>query len=166
MDNCCDSPNTGDHREMTLTEIMTPDMANFGGNVHGGAILKLMDRVAYACASRYSGFYTVTLSVDYVLFKQPIKVGELVTFYASVNHVGHTSMEVGIRVVSEEISTGIKRHTNTSYFTMVAMDDNHKPCRVKALSMRDDNDTRRSHNAELRKKLRKDYQEKHLQGKK
>ncbi|MDF1797234.1 MAG: acyl-CoA thioesterase [Coxiellaceae bacterium] len=165
MDHCCDTPNTGDHREVTMTEIMTPDMANFGGNVHGGAILQLMDRVAYACASRYSGFYTVTLSVDYVLFKQAIRVGELVTFYASVNHVGKTSMEVGIRVVSEEISSGIKRHTNTSYFTMVAMDEKHKPCKVKPLKLRNDNDTRRSKNAELRKSLRKDYQDKHLQGK-
>lgn len=154
-----------DPREITMTEIMTPDMANFGGNVHGGAILKLMDRVAYACATRYSGHYCVTLSVDYVLFKKPVKVGELVTFYACVNYVGHTSMEVGIRVEAENIQTGKRRHTNTSYFTMIAVDDDHKPTDVEALTVRCDNDQRRIDNAVLRKKLRVDYAEKHNQGK-
>lgn len=155
-----------DPRELTMTEIMTPNMANFGGNVHGGAILQLMDRVAYACASRYSGFYCVTLSVDYVLFKRAIKVGELVTFYACVNHVGQTSMEVGIRVESENVNTRERRHTNTSYFTMVAMNENHQPTRVQPLTMRCDNDKRRNHNAVLRKQLRQDYLNKHDQGKK
>ncbi len=155
-----------DPREITMTEIMTPNMANFGGNVHGGAILQLMDRVAYACASRYSGHYCVTLSVDYVLFKRPVKVGELLTFYACVNHVGRTSMEVGIRVESENISTHERRHTNTSYFTMVAMDEDHKPTHVNTLSMRCENDERRHHNAILRKQLRRDYLNKHDQGKK
>ena len=78
--------------ELTMSILMTPDMANFSGNVHGGAILKLLDQVAYACASRYSGSYVVTLSVDKVTFKEPIYVGELVTFWATVNHVGRTSM--------------------------------------------------------------------------
>ncbi|WP_223240038.1 acyl-CoA thioesterase, partial [Acinetobacter baumannii] len=87
---------TDDQSELTMSVLMTPDMANFSGNVHGGTILKLLDQVAYACASRYSGSYVVTLSVDKVNFKEPIYVGELVTFLASVNHVGRTSMEVGI----------------------------------------------------------------------
>ena len=84
--------------ELKMSVLMTPDMANFNGNVHGGDLLKLLDQVAYACASRYSGQYCVTLSVDKVTFKEPIHVGELVTFLASVNLVGRTSMEVGIRV--------------------------------------------------------------------
>jgi len=79
-----------DKRELTMSVLMMPDTANFSGNVHGGVLLKLLDEVAYACASRYAGCYVVTLSVDQVLFKQPIHVGEMVTFYASVNHVGHT----------------------------------------------------------------------------
>ena len=79
-------------RELHMSVLMTPDMANFSGNVHGGDILKLLDQVAYACASRYAGCYVVTLSVDQVLFKEPIRVGELVTFLASVNYVGKTSM--------------------------------------------------------------------------
>ena len=79
--------------QLAMTVLMTPDMANFSGKVHGGSILKLLDQVAYACASRY----VVTLSVDQVVFRQPIQVGELVTFMASVNHTGTSSMEMASR---------------------------------------------------------------------
>ncbi len=79
--------------------------------------------MAYACASRYGGHYAVTLSVDQVIFREPIHVGELVTFAASVNYTGRTSMEVGIRVTAEDIQTRKVRHTNSCYFTMVAMKD-------------------------------------------
>src|SRR4029453_7574896 len=89
--------------QLTMTVLMTPDTANFAGNVHGGTILKLLDQAAYACASRYAGRYVVTLSVDQVMFRQPVHVGELVTFMASVNHTGTSSMEVGIKVVAENI---------------------------------------------------------------
>ena len=75
--------------QLTMTVLMTPDMANFSGNVHGGTILKFLDQVAYACASRYAGRYVVTLSVDQVMFREPIYVGELVTFLAAVNHTGN-----------------------------------------------------------------------------
>ena len=98
-----------------MTVLMSPDMANFSGNVHGGAILKLLDQVAYSCASRYSGCYTVTLSVDQVMFLQPIHVGELVTFLASVNYTGSSSMEVGIKVVAEEIRSQVVRHVNSCF---------------------------------------------------
>ena len=110
------------NHELTMTVLMTPDMANFSGKVHGGALLNLLDRVAFSCASRYSGRYAVTLSVDQVTFKQPIEVGELVTFRASVNHTGRTSMEIGIRVEAENIRSGTRRHTNSCYFTMIAVD--------------------------------------------
>lgn len=113
--------------ELTMSVLMTPDTANFSGNVHGGVILKLLDQVAYACASRFSGGYVVTLSVDQVLFKEPIFVGELVQFLATVNYVGRTSMEVGIRVEAQNIQKRTVRHTNSCYFTMVAVDDNGKP---------------------------------------
>jgi len=97
-------------RELCMTVLMTPDMANFAGNVHGGAILRLLDQVAYACASRYAGCYVVTLSVDQVTFREPIHVGELVSFLAMVNYVGTSSMEVGIKVVAENIQTQTVRH--------------------------------------------------------
>ncbi len=116
-----------DRKSLYMTVLMTPDMANFSGNVHGGTLLKLLDQVAYSCASRYAGTYVVTLSVDRVLFRDAIKVGELVAFSASVNHTGRTSMEVGIRVDTENIQDGTRRHTNSCYFTMVAVDQQGRP---------------------------------------
>ena len=110
--------------QLSMTVLMTPDTANFSGKVHGGTILKLLDQAAYACASRYAGRYVVTLSVDQVMFRQPIQVGELVTFMASVNHTGTSSMEIGIKVVTEEIRTKVLRHVNSCFFTMIAVDDN------------------------------------------
>jgi acyl-CoA hydrolase len=102
-----------------MTVLMTPDTANFAGNVHGGHLLKLLDQVAYACASRYAGRYVVTLSVDQVTFREPIFVGELVSFLASVNHTGTSSMEVGVKVLAQEIRTQAVRHVNSCFFTMV-----------------------------------------------
>ncbi|MCP1315848.1 MULTISPECIES: acyl-CoA thioesterase [unclassified Halomonas] len=142
-------------RELSMTVLMTPDMANFSGKVHGGAILKKLDEVAYACASRYSGHYVVTLSVDQVLFKQPIMVGELVTFLASVNHVGRSSMEIGIKVVAEDIREKLIRHTNSCYLTMVAVDREGKPARVPPLTLETPLAKLRFEKAALRKKLRK-----------
>src|SRR5205823_6339481 len=106
-------------RHLTMTILMTPDLVNFSGKVHGGAILKFLDQVAYACASRYCGHYVVTLSVDQVFFRQPIHVGELVTFFAAVNFTGRTSMEVGIKVIAEDTRNRAQRHAMSSFFTMV-----------------------------------------------
>ena len=119
--------------QLTMTVLMTPDMANFSGNVHGGTLLKYMDEVAYACASRYAGRYVVTLSVDQVIFREPVHVGEMVTFLASVNYCGRTSMEVGIKVITENIRERSVRHTNSSFFTMVAMDEQGRPAVVPEL---------------------------------
>src|SRR5205807_638438 len=129
--------------ELTMTVLMTPDMANFAGNVHGGTILKLLDQVAYACASRYAGRYVVTLSVDQVTFREPIHVGELVTFMASVNYTGTTSMEVGIKVMTENIQTQSMRRANSCFFTMVAVDENRLPVAVPPLVLVTDNQRRR-----------------------
>lgn len=139
--------------ELQMSILMTPDMANFSGNVHGGDLLKLLDQVAYACASRYSGYYCVTLSVDKVTFKEPIYVGELVTFLASVNWVGRTSMEVGIRVEAQNIRDRTVRHTNSCYFTMVAV-ENGKPVVVPPLVLDSDIKRCRFAAAEKRKQLR------------
>jgi acyl-CoA hydrolase len=137
--------------ELTMTVLMTPDMANFSGNVHGGTILKFLDSVAYACASRYSGSYVVTLSVDQVMFRQPIHVGELVTFLASINYTGTSSMEVGIRVVTENIQQRTVRHANSCYFTMVAVDIDRKPVPVPKLEPVTPEQIVRFKQAELRK---------------
>ncbi|MBZ9539340.1 acyl-CoA thioesterase [Modicisalibacter tunisiensis] len=141
--------------ELTMTVLMTPDMANFSGKVHGGAILKKLDEVAYACASRYSGSYVVTLSVDQVLFKQPIHVGELVTFLAMVNHVGRSSMEIGIKVIAESIQEKVIRHTNSCYLTMVAVDKQGQPVEVPPLRLDTALQKRRFEKATLRREMRK-----------
>lgn len=139
-----------------MTVLMTPDMANFAGNVHGGHLLKLLDQVAYACASRYAARYVVTLSVDQVLFRQPIHVGELVSFLACVNHTGRSSMEVGIKVLAEDIRTQQRRHVNSCYFTMVAVDEAGRPADVPALVPANPVQQRRFQQAALRKRSRLD----------
>ena len=143
-----------DRTEMSMSVLMTHDMANFSGNVHGGTILKLLDQVAYACASGYSGTYVVTLSVDKVLFKEPIQVGEMVTFLASVNYVGRSSMEIGIRVEAQNIRQRTIRHTNTSYFTMIAVDQQGSPTTIKPLQIEDSVKRCRYDAALIRKKVR------------
>ncbi|WP_060929990.1 acyl-CoA thioesterase [Granulicoccus phenolivorans] len=144
-------------QRLRMAVLMTPGMANFSGNVHGGAILKLLDEVAYACASRYGGHYAVTLSVDQVIFREPIHVGELVTFAASVNYTGRTSMEVGIRVTAEDIQTRKVRHTNSCYFTMVAMKDG-RPIPVPPWEPKTPKEIQRWHTAKARKQLRIEMQ--------
>lgn len=140
--------------QLTMTVLMTPDMANFSGKVHGGAVLRLLDQVAYACASRYAARYVVTLSVDQVMFRQPIMVGELVTFLASVNYTGKSSMEVGIKVVAENIRTQEIRHANSCFFTMVAVDDDGKPVAVPQLRPFSPKEKKRFEAAAARKALR------------
>ena len=110
--------------QITITELMLPSHSNFSGKIHGGHILNLMDQIAFACASKHSRHYCVTASVNKVDFLNPIDVGELVTLKASINYTGRTSMVVGVRVESENIQTGNVKHCNSSYFTMVAKDDN------------------------------------------
>ena len=139
-----------------MTVLMTPDMANFAGNVHGGTLLKFLDQVAYACASRYAGRYVVTLSVDQVMFLEPIYVGELVTFLAAINHTGTSSMEVGIKVEAENIRSRSKRHVNSCFFTMVAVDDARRPAAVPPLQPAPGDEARRFAEAALRKQLRRE----------
>lgn len=140
--------------QLTMTVLMTPDTANFAGNVHGGTILKLLDQVAYACASRYAGRYVVTLSVDQVMFRRPVHVGELVTFLAAVNHTGTSSMEVGIKVVAQEIRSQKVRHVNSCFFTMVAVDDDRNPVAVPPLRPFTADEKRRHAAAIVRKEMR------------
>ncbi|WP_180125418.1 acyl-CoA thioesterase [Rhodoferax sp. BLA1] len=144
--------------QLSMTVLMTPDTANFSGNVHGGNILKLLDQVAYACASRYAGRYVVTLSVDQVMFRQPIHVGELVTFLSSVNHTGSSSMEVGIKVIAENIQNRSVRHVNSCFFTMVAVDDERKPVAVPPLEPQTPDEIRRHAAALVRKDMRREME--------
>jgi acyl-CoA hydrolase len=144
-----------------MTVLMTPDTVNFSGKVHGGAVLKLLDEVAYACASRYSGHYVVTLSVDQVFFRQPILVGELLNFLAEVNYTGRTSMEIGIKVVAEDTRQRTQRHVMSSFFTMVAVDGEGSPIPVPTLTPRTEDEIRRFAAAQDRKRLRAEFEAVH-----
>lgn len=146
---------------ISISELMLPSSANFSGKIHGGYILSLMDQIAFACASKHSGAYCVTASVDTVDFLNPIEVGELVTMKASINYVGRTSMVVGIRVEAENIQTGTIKHCNSSYFTMVAKDENGKPTPVPGIIVDDDIEVRRFLKAvkriEMKRKRREEF---------
>ena len=122
---------------------MIPSYANFGGKIHGGILLSLMDKVAYASSSKHAGTYCVTVSVDKVEFLVPVEVGELVSLHASVNYVGNSSLIVGIRVEALNVKTGITKHTNSSYFTMVAKGDDNKPMMVPKLILESKEDVKR-----------------------
>ncbi len=142
------------YSQTVLTELMIPSYANFGGKIHGGIILSLMDKVAYACASRHAGAYCVTVSIDTVDFLQPVEVGELVSLRASVNYVGNTSIVVGIRAEAENVKTGQIKHTNTSYFTMVAKGEDDKPTQVPKLILESEVQVRRFMEAMVRKSIK------------
>ena len=129
--------------QISITELMLPSHSNFSGKIHGGHILNLMDQIAFACASKHSRNYCVTASVNKVDFLNPIEVGELVTLKASVNYTGRTSMVIGLRVESENIQTGKVKHCNSSYFTMVAKDENGKNVPVPGLILDTEQSVRR-----------------------
>lgn len=129
--------------QVTITELMLPSHSNFSGKIHGGYILNLMDQIAFACGSKHCGNYCVTASVNKVDFIHPIEVGELVTLKATVNYTGKTSMVVGVRVEAENIRTGHVKHCNSSYFTMVAKDEDGNNATVPGLILNDANTVRR-----------------------
>jgi uncharacterized protein (TIGR00369 family) len=144
---------------ISISELMLPSFANFSGKIHGGYILSLMDQIAFACASKHSGTYCVTASVDTVDFLNPIEVGELVTMKASINYVGKTSMVVGIRVEAQNIQTGNVKHCNSSYFTMVAKNDKGNSIQVPGLIVNDDLEVRRFLKAVKRIEMKRNRQD-------
>ncbi|WP_416886492.1 acyl-CoA thioesterase [Marinospirillum sp.] len=144
--------------QIILKELMVPSYANFGGKVHGGVILSLMDKIAYTCAASHAKSYCVTASVDSVDFMNPVEVGELLTLFASVNYVGHSSMEVGIKVISEDFKQDIVKHTNTSYFTMVAVDEEtRQPTAVPGLILETEQQIQRFVMGKLRRQLKRQH---------
>lgn len=141
----------------TLNELMVPAYANFGGKIHGGMLLSLMDKVAYACASKHASNYCVTVAVENVEFLEPVEVGEMVNMFASVNYVGQSSMVVGIKVIAENFKLGTVKHTNTSYFTMVAKNEDGKPTKVPGLILETKEDVKRFLETIKRKELKTTY---------
>lgn len=132
---------------ITFSQLMLPSHSNFSGKIHGGYLLSLMDQIAFACASKYSGKYCVTASVDRVDFLTPVEVGELLTLNASVNYVGNTSIVVGIRVDSQNVQTGEVRHCNSSYFTMICKEANGEKAEAPKLILRSVLEIRRFYKA-------------------
>lgn len=140
--------------QVTMTNLMAPQDTNLIGSVFGGVILAAVDRIAYVCGSRHAGRPCVTASFDQVDFRSPVEVGEIVTLKASVNSVGRTSMEVGVRVSAETVHGAESRHTNSCYVTMVAVDDDREPVKVPQLKIETPKQLRRHLDAVERKKAR------------
>jgi acyl-CoA hydrolase len=139
---------------VTMTQLMGPQDANLFGSVFGGIVLAAVDKTAYVCASRHAGRACVTVSVDQVDFRAPIRIGEIVTLRASVNSVGRTSLEVGVQVVAESVTAATERHTNSCYVTMVAIDDEGRPMPVPRLRLETPEEWQRHHDAEERRRAR------------
>jgi len=137
-----------------MAQQMNPQDANPAGNVHGGVIMKLIDSVAWAVAVRHARANAVTASIDRLDFHNPVFVGDYVTLRASMNFVGRTSMEVGVRVESENLISGERRHTASAYLTFVALDGNGRPVILPPLILETDEEQRRNREAKTRREMR------------
>ena len=146
-------------KSLSMTVLMTPDLANFSGAVHGGALLRYLDQVAYSCASRYCRAYVVTLFVDQVYFREPVDVGDLVTFKANVNYTGNTTMEIGIRTEAARPTEDEARHVMSCYFTMLAKDDSGQPCPVPPLALESEIERRLFESGRMRREMRREMME-------
>lgn len=140
--------------ETVMSEVMTPQHANAMGNVFGGVVLALVDRAAAVAAIRHARRQCVTVSVDKVNFREPIRVGELVTAMARINYTGRTSMEVGVKVIAENVLTGERRHTNSCYLTFVALDESGDPTEVAPVVPETPDEQRRYERASKRRASR------------
>ncbi|MEE4361908.1 MAG: acyl-CoA thioesterase [Pseudomonadales bacterium] len=146
-------------KSLSMTVLMTPDLANFSGAVHGGALMRLLDQVAYSCAARYCRTYVVTLFVDQVYFREPVNVGDLVTFKANVNYTGNTTLEVGIRTEAAQPTELDTRHVMSCYFTMMSKDDAGQACAVPPLEITEDVERRLFEAGRMRREMRKEMME-------
>jgi len=137
-----------------MAQVMNPLDANPAGNVHGGAIMKLIDTVAGAVAVRHARANVVTASIDRLDFHSPVFIGDLLTLKAGLNMVGRTSMEVGVRVETENLVTGTVRHTASAYLTMVALDSDGRPMQIPPLILETEEQERRNREAKARREMR------------
>ena len=144
----------GTDKSVVMAQVMNPEDANPAGNIHGGVIMKLIDTVAGVAAMRHARMLTVTASIDRLDFHHPVFIGDFLTFTASVNHVGNTSMEVGVRVESENLLTGEKCHTSSAYLTFVAIDRDNRPVPLPPLIIETDEQRRRNKEAMARREMR------------
>ncbi len=144
-----------------MVEVVLPQDANVLGNILGGRVMHLVDIAAAIAAHRHSNSHVVTASVDYVDFRNPIRVGELIILRAHVNRVFHTSMEIGVKVFSENVLTGERKHTTTAYVTFVAIDETGRPKPVRPLILETAEDRRRFREALARRRIRLAHRFKH-----
>ena len=145
--------------EVTLTQMMEVTDANVAGNVHGGVIMRLVDTAAALAAIKHSGGIALTVGIDEMTFLEPVHIGEVVVLKASVNDVGTTSMECGVRVEAQNPLTGVVRHVNSAYLVFVAVDADGRPRPVPALLVETDVQRRRQGEAKLRRERRIDHRE-------
>jgi acyl-CoA hydrolase len=143
-----------------MAQVMFPMDANMAGNVHGGTIMKLIDTAAGIAAQRHCRTNVVTASMDRLDFHEPIFMGELVILRASINYVGSTSMELGVRVDAENLMTGEVRHTNSAYVTMVSLDENRKPTPAPKIVSETEDEKRRFEEGRIRAQRRKELRKK------
>jgi len=139
---------------ITLAQVMNPADANFQGTIHGGVIMKLIDEAAGVSAYRFCRRRVVTAHIDQIDFHHPVQIGSLVTIKASVNYAGRTSVEIGVRVESEDLTTGDVTHTNSAYLVFVALNANGRPADVPELVAETDEDRRRWDEAKARRERR------------
>jgi len=156
------SPRRGTASEVALVELMTASHANIIGTVHGGTVMKLVDTAAGLSAIRHCGGVAVTASIDQMSFHAPVRVGNLLHVRATVNDVGRTSMEVGVRVEAENIVTGRRVHTASAYVVMVAIDADGEPRPVPPLVVESDLQRRRQNEAAIRRDSRR-HQERSIE---
>ena len=152
-------PRTVTHSKVTLTQMMEVTDANVAGNVHGGVIMRLVDTAAALAAIKHSGGVALTVGIDEMSFLEPVQIGEVVVLRASVNDVGTTSMECGVRVEAEDPLTGVIRHVNSAYLVFVAVDEAGKPRPVPPLIAESDDERRRQREAKLRRERRIDHRQ-------
>ena len=142
------------HSRITITELMLPTHTNVEGKITADILLMLMNKAAFTCAARHTNNFCVTVSIDDIEFVQPIEVGEIVNVKASVNYVGNTSLVVGVRMESENLKTGVVKHTASGYFTMVAKDEDGRPTKAFGLVLENEDDVRRFLAAMIRKEIK------------
>jgi uncharacterized protein (TIGR00369 family) len=137
-----------------LSQLMQPEHANHHGNVHGGWIMKLVDEAGALACMRHAQTRVVTVAVDSLVFREPIKIGDLVTFTAEVTYTGRTSMEAEVQVTAENPITGERTHTNTAYLVYVGLDENNRPTSIPQLVLETEEDKARYEQAKLRQQRR------------
>lgn len=153
------TPKPSADSRVTLTQMMEVTDANVAGNVHGGAIMRLVDTAAGLAAVRHASGLAVTVSLDEMTFLEPVHIGDVLTLHAAVNDVGTTSMECGVRVEAENPITGARVHAASAYLVFVAIDDEGRPRPVAPLIAESDNESRRQREAKLRRKTRMEHKE-------